>query len=500
MELPAKLLVLLGGFAATLQTVAALGQGDADTVYHAFNNVFLKTSGNSAFYKARLNDSSPDGTWAGSLDILVAEDYFDRTGDPATQTLVNNLLTTWLQNTPPPWSWDGWNDDIGWFTLALIRGYQITGNQNFLTQAKYGYNYAFGRGWDTKHNDGGIWEQNEGYTNDLAKCALSNDSLGKVACLIYQSTNDATYLNQCIQIYDWVWNHIYDSGSGRVDACVAPDGTVDHGTAAYNQGTFIDYANLLWKITGNQNYKNDAAKAIAFAKTLTVNGIFSNGQDYLNTWADEVARGVGNFAQNNGLWDTYYSWMVQNADAILANRRSDLGITSNAWNTPTSNDNTAMTNHFVSAVAWLQYTPATKPNGIGGIHIITNQQTGLAIDSAGTFGNGKSVVQWGANGGQSQKWLLSQNSDTSWNIISLSTWQALDCPNGANTNNLTMVQWQPSRNTNQRWWIDQQSDGSYKIWNQASKLALDGASSKNNGAPLIQWGWDGETQQRWILH
>ncbi|KAI0457964.1 glycoside hydrolase family 76 protein [Xylaria acuta] len=501
MELPTLLMLLLGGVVATLQTVAAIGQGDPDAVYQAFNKAFLTTSGNSAFYKAALNDSAPDGTWAGSLDILGAEDAFERTGDPATQTLINNLLTTWLQNTPPPWSWDGWNDDIGWFTLALIRGYQMTGNQEFLTQARYGFDYAFGRGWDTKYNGGGIWEQNEGYTTDLSKCALSNDSLGKVACLIYQSTHDETYLSQCRQIYDWVWNHIYDSSTGRVDACIAPDGTVDTGTAAYNQGTFIDYANLLWKITGDQDFKNDAMKALEFAKnSLTVNGIFSNSAGYLNTWADEVARGVGNFVRDNQLWTTYYSWMVQNADAILANRRSDLGIAWNAWDTPTPNDNTMVTNHFVSAVAWLQYTPVTQPSDIGGIHVITNQDTGLAIDSGGDFGNGNSVIQWGLNSGLSQRWQLTQNADTSWNIINLSTWQALDCPGGSNAQNLTMAQWQPTRGSNQRWWIDQQSDGSYKIWNQESKLALDGASYTNNGAPLIQWGWSGESQQRWILH
>ncbi|KAI1273924.1 glycoside hydrolase family 76 protein [Xylaria sp. FL0933] len=503
MKLPVRLVLLVGGFVTTLQTVAALGPGDPDAVYQAFNNAFLTTSGNSAFYKSSLSDSSPDGTWSGSLDILGAEDAFDRTGDPATQTLINNLLTTWLQNTPPPWSWDGWNDDIGWFTLALIRGYQITGNQEFLTQARYGFDYAFGRGWDTQYNGGGIWEQNEGYTTDLSKCALSNDSLGKVACLIYQSTHNQTYLTQCRQIYDWVWNHLYDYTTGQVNACVAPDGTVDHGTAAYSQGTFIDYANLLWKITGDQNVKNDAQRALDFAKNqLTQNGIFSSTitADYFHTWADEVARGAGNFIRDNQLWDTYYSWMVQNADAILANRRSDLGITWNGWATPTPQDNTLITNQFVSAVAWLQYTPVNKPNNIAGIHIITNQDTGLAIDSGGTFGNGNSVIQWGPNGGKSQQWQLTQNSDTSWNIVSLDTWQALDCPGGSNEQNLAMVQWHPNRGSNQRWWIDQQSDGSYKIWNQQSSLALDGASSTNNGAPLVQWGWNGGSQQRWILH
>lgn len=56
-----------------------------------------------------------------------------------------------------------------------------------------------------------------------------------------------------------------------------------------------------------------------------------------------------------------------------------------------------------------------------------------------------------------------------------------------------MIQWFPHRGDNQRWWIDRQDgdDGEYKIWNQGSGKALDGGLSKENGAMLLQRGWDG---------
>jgi hypothetical protein len=500
------LALILGGLAIAPRMALALDASDADAMFGAFNSAFLKTSGSDVFYKEALNIETPDKTWAASLDILAAEDAYERTGDPEKKTLVNDLLTTWLKNTPPPWDWDGWNDDLGWFSMALIRGYQITGNPEFLTQARYGFDYAFGRGWDTKYNDGGIWEENPEYAakedppREPEKEALSNDSLGKVACLIYQSTHDTGYLDKCKQIYNWVTSHIYDSSTGQVNKGIAMNGEVNHATAAYNQGTFIDYANLLYQITRTESFYNDAKKALDFGRNnLTVNGIFSNDASYLNTWADEFARGAGHFIRDNRLWDTYYSWMVENADSLLANRRSDLGITWNAWDKVTPTDNSLTANKFVSALAWLQYTPATQPNNIGGVHLIVNQESGLAIDSASNFGNGKPVVQWGVNKGLAQLWLLTQNSDTSWNIVSLSTWQSLDCPKGSDDDSLEMIQWQSSRNDNQRWWIDRQDDGSYKIWNQASSKALDGASNSTNGAPLVQNGWNGASQQRWLL-
>ncbi|WP_067499037.1 RICIN domain-containing protein [Actinoplanes sp. TFC3] len=503
---PATLLLLAGGLVVAAPDASAVEAGAAEAMFTSFNNAFLVRSGGDTYYKAALNDGKPDGTWAGSLDILGAEDAYEQTGDPARKTLVNDLLTTWLRKNPPPWSWDGWNDDIGWFSLALIRGYQITGNATFLTQARYGFDYAFGRGWDTQYNGGGIWEENPEYAarenppREPAKEPLSNDSLGKVAVLIYQSTHDTSYLAKARQIYDWVWNHLYNPATGQVYARIDRSGTIDRGAAAYNQGTFADFANLIHESTGDTNVYNDAKKAIDYARTdLTTNGVFSNSANYLNTWADEMARGAGHFVRDNRQWDTYYSWMVQNADAIQAHRRSDLGITWNAWTQNTPADNSLTANKFVSALAWLQYTPASRPSDIGGIHVVTNQKTGLAIDSSGTYGNGQNVIQWGANNGQNQRWLFTRNSDNSWNIVNLATWQALDCPAGSAQDGTSLVQWQPTRSGNQRWWVDQQPDGSYKIWNQQGGAALDGASATVDGAPLVQWGWNGGGQQRWVL-
>lgn len=489
--------------------VTALGKDDADTVFKAFNDNFLRTPNGETFYRAALNNDNPDGTWTGSLDILVAEDAYDRTGDEDTKHLVEKLLNTWLSKNAPPWNWDGWNDDIGWFTLALIRGYQIAGNQAFLDNAKYGFDYAFGRGWNTTYNGGGIWEQNPEYlkpdqngnTPKPAKEALSNDSLGKVACLIYQSTHDQYYLDRCRQIYDWVWNHLYDAKTGKLYTSIDEENKINTDSPVYSQGTFLDFAHILYKITLDHNVLNDATKAMQFGRqNLTANGIYSKSDNYLNTWADEMARGAGSFVRDHNLWDTYYSWMVDNANAILKNRRSDLGITWNGWDTATPRDNSLVTNKFASAVAWLQYTPSTKPDEIGGIHSIVNKKTGMAIDSAGAFGNGHSVIQWGPNGGINQKWQLTANRDGSWNIMSMSTWQQLDNPNSNKEDGATMVQWQSNRFQNQRWLIVRDSDGYYSISSQASGKVLDGASNNTNGAPLIQWGANNMDQQKWILN
>lgn len=477
--------------------------GNADAAFNAFNNAFLLRSGGQTYYKKSINDVSADGTWVASLDIMVAEDAYERTGNIAHKQLVNDLLTTWLQNTPMPWTWDGWNDDIGWFSMALIRGYQMTGNSSFLTASKYGFDMAWTRGWDTQYNGGGIWEQQPDMTPPgeyVGKEALSNNSLGIVACLIYQSTKDQWYLDRAMQIYEWVRSHIYNTSTGEVYRGIDRNNIVDRGLAVYNQGTMVDYANYLYLITGNVMYFNDAKRSIDYVKNnMTTNGIITNSASYLNTWADAFARGVGHFVRDNRQWSTYLPWMQQNANAIWNNRRTDRNITWNGWDQITPSDNNMVTSKFASAVAWLQYTPATMPDNIAGVHYIVSKQNGIAIDNGGLSGNGTGIVQWGLNYGQNQKWLITQNEDYSWNIISMNSWKSLDCPAGNATDGLQMIQWTHNRDNNQRWWIDVQTDGSYRIWNKASSGSLDNSSSSVNGYKLIQWTWNGGNQQRWLL-
>jgi len=477
--------------------------GNADAAINAFNNAFLIQTGGITCYRKSINDNNYDGTWVLGLDIQGMEDAFERTGSQAHKTLVNNLCSSFLQLTPTPWDWDGWNDDIAWMSLCLIRGYQMTGTANFLTQAKYGFDMAWERGWDTQYNNGGIWEQQPNMTpsgQPINKCALSNNPMGVLACLIYQSNHDQWYLDRAQEIYNWSRSHLFNTSNGQVYANIDRNNQVDQGTAVYNQGAFVDFANLLHEITGDVQYYNDAKKAVDYVRdNMTTGGIISNSAGYLNTWADEFARGLGHFVRDNQLWSTYYSWMVQNANAIWNNRRTDLNLTWNGWAQQTPINNDAPTSSFISAVSWLQFTPAVQPGEISGTHVIVSDQNGIAIDNGGQNGNGDGVVLWGLNYGQNQKWNFTQNEDGSWNIVSQSSWKALDVPGGGAMNGLQMDQWTSTRADNQRWWVDKQTDGSYKIWNKASQGALDNSSSSVNGYNLIQWGWNGGNQQKWLL-
>lgn len=488
------------------QQASAIGSGDADTVFNGYNNAFLVNGNYYQTYDQKTGSMVFDAGWTGALDIMVAEDAYERTGSSANKALVNTLCTTFLQKFPPGYTWDGYNDDEGWIGIMLARGYLITGNADLLTQARTAcFDMAWSRGWDTQYNGGGIWEQQPDKTppgEAINKSPLSNDSLGKTACLIYMGNHDQWYLDRAIQIYDWVWHNLYNNSTGQVYSWIDRNGNVDTNTsdaAAYNQGTFADYANYLYQITGNVNYYNDAKRALDYVKNTMYNGGVITGGG-TNTWSDEYARGLGHFCRDNRQWATYYPWMVLNANAIMSHRRTDYNVCWGNFSQQTPIDNTIITNRYNDSVAWLQYTPVTMPNNIWGRHAIVGLNN-MAIDTLGlTTSSTNSIVGlWGLSYNQSQTWNFTQNSDNSWNIVSQSSWLGLDDPGGNTTNGTKMIQWSQSRDSNQRWWVDQQSDGSYKIWNQQSGLALDSSSTTTNGKALIGWGWSGQPQQRWLL-
>ncbi|TCD05909.1 hypothetical protein EZ449_15735 [Pedobacter frigidisoli] len=118
---------------------------NADAAFNAYNTSFLVTSANTQYYKEALNVPSKDYFWRQALDIQMVEDVFLRTKSSAHRTLITNLLNTFLQQNQGSgglyhWNWNEYNDDLQWAGIAFARGYQITGNTTFLSQAQYAFN------------------------------------------------------------------------------------------------------------------------------------------------------------------------------------------------------------------------------------------------------------------------------------------------------------------------------------------------------------------------
>jgi len=335
------------------QQTFAVDSTTATTAYNAFNSTFLASAGN--YYKTSTTDSSYDYFWQQAEDIEVAIDRYERTGSSTDKSRVNALAAKFNATYPEPWTWNTWNDDVGRASEMLARAYIVTGTTDFLTRAKYGFNLAYGRGWDTASNGGGIWEQ-QGAASPQ-KEALSTLNCGYAAAVIYMGNNDQNYRSKAGSIYAWSRSHLFNTSTGQVYSGVYPNGTTNMGSEVYNQGTWIDYARLLYKISGNSQYFNDAKAAVVYTKAN-----HTDSAGFIDSCAPQFSRGMGHFVVDNNLWTStfssgtsYYSWMYTNCNTGWGHRRTDLNI---SWNkigsqTPTSS---LTPNQCTGVVSLMQYT------------------------------------------------------------------------------------------------------------------------------------------------
>ena len=135
-------------------------------------------------------------------------------------------------------------------------------------------------------------------------------------------------------------------------------------------------------------------------------------------------------------------------------------------------------------------------------YYIVNASSGKVLDDpGGSTSYGQVIDQWQLNGGTNQRWNLIRAGNGDFMIQNLASQLVLD--NSLSTSNGTVIdQWQTERQPsyNQTWSIQPQPDGNYLIINAYSGQVLDDSgSSSSNGAQLIQYPFDGGSNQEWIL-
>lgn len=151
-------------------------------------------------------------------------------------------------------------DDMEWNALTMLRLYDITKDEKYLTTVKQLW-ADIETGWNDKAGGGIAWVKYQLYS----KNACSNGPAAIIAARLYQLTKDEAYKQWALDIYDWEKNTLYNQSTGAVyDNINGDTGAVADFSLTYNQGTFIGAAVELYKITGNIVYINDAQKAANF--------------------------------------------------------------------------------------------------------------------------------------------------------------------------------------------------------------------------------------------
>ncbi|KAF7878801.1 hypothetical protein EAF04_000004 [Stromatinia cepivora] len=217
-------------------------------------------------------------------------------------------------------------DDEGWWALAWIQAYDITGNRDYLSMAESIFaDMKTGSNTPCSNGVSGIWwDKPRTYVN-----AIANELYLSVAAhLANRASNRASYL--AIARDQWTWFQ----GTGMINA----QGTINDGLTSecrnnggtvwsYNQGVILGGLVELSRATGDSNYINTAKRIASAAITALSdsNGILHDPCEP-NCGADG-AQFKGIFMRNLQRLHqaspdlSYFTFIANNARSIWANDR-----------------------------------------------------------------------------------------------------------------------------------------------------------------------------------
>lgn len=205
------------------------------------------------------------GTMVGPDDVRhvseATEAYYDNSREPPA-------FSSYLA-PPAGWVSDRYYDDNVWLGVELMRAWQETGDELVLTRANEIFDYLVS-GWDTEDsNSGGIyWIESDSNRDRNTVTTGTAALLGLMLHDALPEGDRAVYvLDWAARMYAWVYENLED-GEGLFWDHIRPDGTIDHGLYAYNQGSMIG-ANLgFYALTGETIFLDRAERTTRAALAL----------------------------------------------------------------------------------------------------------------------------------------------------------------------------------------------------------------------------------------
>ncbi len=190
------------------------------------------------------------GWWNSANALTAVIDYELATGDRSYEWIVANTYEKNLDAQGGNFTND-YVDDTGWWALAWIRAYDLTGNPRYLETARFDADYM----WATRDDvcgGGVVWNVNQRYKN-----AVTNELFIKVAASLHNRIpGDTDYLDRATTNLAWFEN----SGMVNDDNMINDglDGTTceNNGqtTWTYNQGIILGALAELHAATGDGSY------------------------------------------------------------------------------------------------------------------------------------------------------------------------------------------------------------------------------------------------------
>ncbi len=344
---------------------------------------------------------SPDWQhcWWHCANILeVVVDYSKRTSSTAYYDVIANTFTknktgNILLGTQDNFI-NNYYDDEGWWALAWIKAFDLTGIVDYLNMAETIF-ADMTTGWYPNTCGGGIrWRKKDdtwGSPNygkdDYGKGAIQNELFMTAAARLYQRTSNSTYLTWAQNTWNWFSqigligqqtdpskNYVKNMiNNGLCQPCTSCDAFY-----TYNQGVILGGLVDLYKITKDSTLLA-RAQAIANAvlnsfnnpdpQTRLVNsaGILIEICESTNTCAYDGPQFKGIFMRNlSYLYETdptktaYRDFITKNADSIWLNNRNSSNQFGLKWagplDTPDAVKHSSALDAMIAAMPFDTYT------------------------------------------------------------------------------------------------------------------------------------------------
>jgi predicted alpha-1,6-mannanase (GH76 family) len=234
-----------------------------------------------------------------------------------------------------PWFYD----DDGWWALAWIKAYDLTGETRYLDMAKTIFNHMK-KGWDSTCGGGIWWKKRRTYKN-----AITNELFMTIAARLHLRTpgdkGPGSYRDWAQRSWKWFKNSGMINSSNLIndglnDSCKNNGQT----TWTYNQGVILGGLVDLYKITNDSSLLTQAQLiADAAINKLAPNGILREPCEPSDCEPDgQQFKGI--FMRNlYYLYQTtnkpaYKDFIIQNANSILSSNRNSKNQFGLKWTGP----------------------------------------------------------------------------------------------------------------------------------------------------------------------
>lgn len=299
------------------------------------------------------------GWWNSANAMTVLVDYARTSKTSQYNTVLANTFTA-AQKTYPNFV-NKFYDDEGWWALAWIDAYDLTGDQQYLTMAKSIF-ADMTTGWDDTCSGGIWWNKDRHYKN-----AIANELFLSVAAHLANrdASNGTQYLDWANKEWKWFAHSGMINATGLINdgltisngqasstSCVNNGGT----TWSYNQGVVLGGLSELSKLDSDPTLLQTARRIATAAVTNLVdhNGVLHDPCEP-NCGADGV-QFKGIFARNlTALYavdpqPAYISFIDTNADSIWDHSQGPQFQFDQVWSGPFTSSNAGSQSSALDAI------------------------------------------------------------------------------------------------------------------------------------------------------